>query len=145
LARCEEFDVSSKQPGCFVIVVALGCLGSAGCGDPHRDLIQKQIRDMNGLADVLAKVRDEKTMSEFEDQVYDRAAALRKTIDEIRNLPRPEAANTEHYQREFEQPLTTAHARFGKELDRVETLPGGKKFAENVTQWFPRPETGGIR
>jgi hypothetical protein len=128
-----------------VILIALACLASAGCGDPHRDLIQKQIRDMNGLADVLARVRDEKTMTEFEDQVNDRAAALGKTIDDLRSLPRPEAANEEHYQREFAQPLTAARDRFGKEMLRVEALPGGKKFAENVTQWFPRPETGGIR
>jgi hypothetical protein len=109
------------------------CALIAGCGpDPYREAIRKQVSKQEELADLLAEVKDAKSMSDIEASIADRMEAFQRAANRAAKLPHPDPGRIQAYKDEFGEKMTSAFVRYTKEVERIRGLPGGPEFLDRV-------------
>lgn len=104
-----------------------------GCGpDPYREAIRRQTSKFEELADLLAEVKDARSMSDAEATIADRMDEFQRAANRVGKLPQPDPERAQSYEEEFGPKLKAAFERYAAECRRIRALPGGEAFLDRI-------------
>jgi hypothetical protein len=109
----------------------LVCLLIVGCGDPYRETIRRQASNYEELADLLAQVKDARSMVAIEDTIDDRAGDFQRAANRARELPPPDPERMQGYRDELKK-IEAAANRYAAECRRIRGLDGGPAFVDRI-------------
>jgi len=107
----------------FVFLLALGCAKE----EDYMAVAREQRAAYKELADLLATVKDEKTMDEAKASLQNKTAKFEEISRKARALPKP-SADVQARLKEDEFLMTETVKYLGRESERVSRLPGGPEF-----------------
>jgi hypothetical protein len=113
--------------------IALIFLG--GCGSSASSYItvyKEQIQAIEDLTSVLATVKDETTMTAARAKLKERFERFEKISKKAKGLPKPSAEIKEQIEKELGPQILEAFREYQKEGRRIQGLPGGPEFLEEM-------------
>ena len=112
----------------------IALLMAAGCTreEDYVEVLREQTAAWKETADILATVKDEKTMAAAKVALDERQAHFDAIMRKAKALPKP-SDNVRQRLEDEKYPMQAALSRLAKESERVSKLPGGAEFMGQLT------------